>query len=159
RLTARYAALCRRFGGSPAPLLLTAEATGTPLLVGGAPPAGLLSPSLGGQCTLAAPELMLARGPAHPKPAAPALARGATAARDRFVVHPLVWLADREWRLAQEMACDEMAVRVTKSPAADYGEVLLKLAAQRPTRAHRGRVTVGALESPQMLRRRLIGMR
>lgn len=52
----------------------------------------------------------------------------ATLAHGLFFFHPLAWLAGREARLAQEMACDELALRVSATPATEYGEALLKIA-------------------------------
>src|SRR6185369_7852132 len=75
-----------------------------------------------------------------------------------FYFHPLVWLAAREWRLAQEMACDELAVRATQMPAADYGEMLLKVATQPRPWPQPGLATVGGRESPRTLLRRLNAM-
>jgi beta-lactamase regulating signal transducer with metallopeptidase domain len=39
-----------------------------------------------------------------------------------------VWLAQREWQVAQEMACDELTLQVTRAPAGDYAALLLQLA-------------------------------
>src|SRR5207247_5750717 len=48
-----------------------------------------------------------------------------------FFFHPIVWLAHREFGLAQEIACDELAVLCTGSRLSAYGAVLLQVAAQR----------------------------
>src|SRR6185436_7614216 len=37
-----------------------------------------------------------------------------------FFFHPLVWVARREVRLAQEIACDEIAMRATSTQAGEY---------------------------------------
>lgn len=50
-----------------------------------------------------------------------------TAAKVLFAVNPLVWGAGRELGLAQEMACDEMAVRATGAGLARYGRLLLTM--------------------------------
>ena len=49
-----------------------------------------------------------------------------------FFFHPLFWLAEREWRLAQEMACDAFALQATHAPVVDYAEMLLTLAGPIP---------------------------
>jgi hypothetical protein len=57
------------------------------------------------------------------------------------------------------MACDAIAMAVTRAPAAEYGGVLLKVAAQRPPDFRGGPVTVGVIESYHTLKRRLIAMK
>jgi len=42
--------------------------------------------------------------------------------------HPLVWVAHEQATLAEEIACDEEAVRGVNVPIADYGGTLLKVA-------------------------------
>jgi beta-lactamase regulating signal transducer with metallopeptidase domain len=48
-------------------------------------------------------------------------------ARTLFFFHPLVWLAQREYHLAQEGACDVLAVEATGASLARYGELLLRV--------------------------------
>src|SRR5262249_46793700 len=116
--------LCARMGLSR-PRVLLAPSIGGPMVLraGGAAlvlPAGLeATPETG---------LMLAHGLAH-------LARRdlewgwmLTAARVLFFFHPLIWAATGEWRLADEMAADEMAVRTTGASTGEYGRVLLRTA-------------------------------
>jgi len=76
-----------------------------------------------------------------------------------FFFHPLVWLALRESRLSQEVACDELAVRRPDVSVADYGRLLVELATQRPMPAS-PLVTVGVVESFHVfLKRRLSAMK
>jgi beta-lactamase regulating signal transducer with metallopeptidase domain len=76
-----------------------------------------------------------------------------------FFFHPLVWLALRESRLLQEVACDELAVRRPGVSVADYGRLLVELATQRPMPAS-PLVTVGVVESFHVfLKRRLSAMK
>jgi len=67
----------------------------------------------------------------------------------------VIWLGHREWRLAQEMACDALTVRITSARACDYGELLVRLASQRPEMPEAGLTAVGILESGTTLDRRL----
>ncbi len=46
-----------------------------------------------------------------------------------FFFHPLVRLGNREWELAQEIACDELVVHITDASQADYGTMLTTAAA------------------------------
>jgi beta-lactamase regulating signal transducer with metallopeptidase domain len=76
-----------------------------------------------------------------------------------FFFHPLVWLALREARLSQEVACDELAVRQPDVSVADYGRMLVELAARCPASAP-AVAAVGIAESFHIfLKRRLSAMR
>ncbi|QDT59976.1 Regulatory protein BlaR1 [Stieleria bergensis] len=50
--------------------------------------------------------------------------------RSLLFFHPLVWLATQRYALAQEIACDEIALRQTKSAASEYAGILLRLVEQ-----------------------------
>ncbi|MCW3051790.1 MAG: periplasmic component of the Tol biopolymer transport system, partial [Chthonomonadales bacterium] len=67
--------------------------------------------------------------------------------------------ANREWQLAQELACDDMAVLNTKIDVAEYGEMLVRMVT--PSRHSRtpGIASLSIVESLQTLHRRLIAMR
>ena len=153
------AALCRRLGVRRPPRLLTMQDTGSPFLTGALRPAITLPASLLSECSAAALELMLAHELGHLKRHDLRWAWLPTLARGLFWFHPLVWLAGAEWRLAQEMACDELTVRVTNAPPGDYGAVLLQVAAQSRARVTGGLITVGILESYHTLQRRLMAMK
>jgi beta-lactamase regulating signal transducer with metallopeptidase domain len=76
-----------------------------------------------------------------------------------FFFHPLVWLALRECRLAQEEACDELAVGQPDVSVADYGRLLVDLAARFQS-SRLSVVTVGVAESFQVfLKRRLCALK
>lgn len=76
-----------------------------------------------------------------------------------FFFCPFVWLANREWQFAQELACDDMAVLNTKIDVAEYGEMLVRMVT--PSRRSRvpGTASLSIVESLQTLHRRLIAMR
>ena len=76
-----------------------------------------------------------------------------------FFFHPGVWLALRESRLAQEVACDELAVHQPEVSVADYGRLLVELATRCPPNAT-PLVSVGVVESFHIfLKRRLNAMK
>ena len=141
------------------PRLLAAEGRGSPLLVLSGGPAVLLPASLLRDYAPEDVELMLAHELAHLKHGdllwswLPAVAHGL------FFFHPMVWLANREWRLAHEMACDELALEITTAAPGDYGQVLLRVAAQSRLNLQTGLATVGLEETPDTLKRRLTAMK
>ncbi len=80
-----------------------------------------------------------------------------TAAKILFFFNPLIWVVDRELGIAQEMACDEMAVRATRSKAARYGRVLLTMVRPDREAGSTWRVaTASAGASAEVIRRRLV---
>lgn len=148
----RVTQLCVRLGLRHPPALLTAEVAG-PFVVGTFRPAILLPAEL--TVTGAEQEWVLVHELAHVKRRdlwwnfLPILTQVV------FFFHPLVWLAHREWRFAQEMACDALTVRLTTARAADYGELLLRLATQRSGASNTGLSVAGILETGTTLERRL----
>lgn len=82
------------------------------------------------------------------------------AAKVLFAVNPLTWAAGRELGIAQEMACDEMAVGATGAGLAPYGKLLLTMV--RPCRTAGPTWTVASASagaSAKLMRRRLMGLR
>lgn len=153
--------LAERMGLPRAPLLLEAPGGGSPLLLGLAAPAVLLPRSMPAGSSPAEVRMMLAHELAH-------LKRGdllwnwlAALGNTLFFFHPLVWLAAGEWRLAQELACDEMALCATGAGPGDYGAMLVKVARGAAVLRH-GLAPVsgvGVADSPATLKRRLIEMK
>jgi len=66
-------------------------------------------------------------------------------------------LANREWRLAQEMACDELALRLTGQGPAEYGAALMEVAASN-SKGGQSFAAAGFDDSPNDLKRRLKAM-
>ena len=77
-----------------------------------------------------------------------------TLVRCLLFFHPLVWLAYREARLAQEAASDELTLRVTGARVGAYAQMLVDLTAGRAP-ALAGLGAAGILESGMLLERRL----
>jgi beta-lactamase regulating signal transducer with metallopeptidase domain len=158
-LIAECRTLAERLGLRRAPELLVAAGSGSPWLVGIRAPAIIWPAALLAGCGENELRLMLAHELAHLRQRDLVWGWLGTVAQALFFFHPLVWLAGGEWRLAQEMACDAIAMAITRAPAAEYGGVLLKVAAQRPPDFRGGPVTVGVIESYHTLKRRLIAMK
>src|SRR5207245_7413869 len=145
-LNGTSAAVCRWLGIRRTPPLSMTNGVGSPLLAGVVQPVIVLPVALLVERAPAELELMLAHELAHLKRHDLLWAWLPTLARGLFWFHPLVWLAGAEWRLAQEMACDEMAVLATNAPVGAYGGMLLTVAARCRARAAGGLVTGGGLE-------------
>src|SRR5205807_6808311 len=157
-LLEQYTRLCHRFGLRRCPRLLLCGAAGSPVLTGTRAPAIVLPPALVSSCSGEEIGAILAHELAHVKRHdllwswLPALAQAV------FFFHPLVWLAQREWRLAQEIACDELAVQVAQLPPLEYGQVILKVAARRRLQPYGEPAALGAAGSYQSLSRRLTAL-
>ena len=158
-LNACCLALSRRFGLREAPRLLVSDGAGSPVLLGGTRPAIILPPALLTDCSQPELELIIAHELAHRSRRdllwgwIPALGHAL------FFFFPIEWLAAHEYRLAQEMACDELAIHVSHARVGDYGEALLKVAARHRPNLQSRLVTVGIVESSQILKRRLLAMK
>jgi bla regulator protein blaR1 len=74
-----------------------------------------------------------------------------------FFFHPLLWLTRREWLLAQEMACDELALGHAGVSPASYGNMLLELVSSRRSRPAFG--ALGICETSKNLKRRILAMK
>jgi beta-lactamase regulating signal transducer with metallopeptidase domain len=73
-----------------------------------------------------------------------------------FFFHPLVWLARREWNLATESACDELALRLTRRAAQEYGSMLVDVVAQiNAPRRSASVLALGMFETGNIVKRRL----
>ena len=82
----------------------------------------------------------------------------AVVGRILFFFHPLVWLAKREIRLAQEMAADDLAVIVCRLRPVDYAAMLVEVAASWSL-PQTEELVVGVVGSHKTLKRRLKAMK
>jgi hypothetical protein len=78
--------------------------------------------------------------------------------RTLFFFHALIWLAQKEWQLAHEMACDELVILKTNALPASYGDVLVKVAEKCRQAMQEGLVAASMAESFKALKRRVIAM-
>lgn len=77
-----------------------------------------------------------------------------------FFFHPLVWLARREWLLAQELACDEVVLASQTGRIAEYGAALMKVIEGRFTPSMNSHsAAAGVAASGQNLKRRFAAMK
>lgn len=76
-----------------------------------------------------------------------------------YFFHPAVWLAKREWRLAQEIATDQLAIRGSQLNVTRYSRSLLSIIEKCPNRQVRSQFVVSVSETYAQLKRRIIAMR
>jgi beta-lactamase regulating signal transducer with metallopeptidase domain len=120
--------LCTKMGIGSQPRLVTADRASSPMTLrrGGSyvvvVPEELLAPNRGEDL-----QLVLAHELAHIKRRDLAWNWLYTVVKALFFFNPLIRVAGRELGIAQEMACDEMAVRATGARAARYGKTLLTM--------------------------------
>jgi beta-lactamase regulating signal transducer with metallopeptidase domain len=151
--------LCRRLGLRRVPQLVVGGDGAGPMVIGAIRPAVFIPAATLTESMPDQIRLMLAHELAHISRRDLAWNWLATAVQALFFFHPLVWFARREWRMAQESACDALAIEVTGATAADYGRVLLNAALQRPPGRALCPAAVGMSESYHSLKRRLSSMR
>jgi beta-lactamase regulating signal transducer with metallopeptidase domain len=151
--------LRQRFGLRQLPELMISPATTSPWLSGIRRPRIVLPTAGQGGWPSAGSELMLAHELAHVQRRDLLWNWLPAVSQTLFWFHPLVWLIGHEWRLAQEMACDEAALQVTNTTPADYCDMLLKVATQRLPQAGQRLATVGIVETYEALRRRVAAMK
>jgi hypothetical protein len=150
----------RSFRLPAVPSLLMSGDISSPLLLGIRRPVILLPSALVAASSLSNIRLMIAHEMAHLKRFDLGWVWLAVAGESLLFFHPLLWLARREWRLAQEMACDEMVVRLTRMHAAAYGDMLIGVAAlSLLNRRKPFLVTLGLTETKEMLAKRLNAMK
>ena len=145
-------ALAKQMGLRRAPHILSGPSVPTPCVVNWFRPIILLPPNFR-DFTPIELRLTLAHEMAHVRRGDLPLAVIPTLARTLFFFHPLVWWASAEWAAAREEACDALALSVTKTPRADYGRLLLKLAAPEAAAP-----ALGLSPGYRHLRRRLMSL-
>ncbi len=152
-------ALSRDLRLTGVPYLLSSTATATPLLIGIFRPCIVLPEALLSTCTPDELRLILAHELAHIRRRD--LLWGWLPLLTRLVCgfHPLVWLAERELGMAQEIACDESALHLTGVASSAYGRLLVRVAARFDPRPSRGFGMIGMTESYLTLKRRLSAMK
>jgi WD40 repeat protein/Zn-dependent protease with chaperone function len=145
-----------RAGFRRAPALL-ARLTGTPLLLGLAKPAIIVPEALLADDTHETLRLVLFHELAHLKRRDLLWSWLPALCHMLFFFHPLVWLAAREHRLAQEIACDALALRLADAGQAEYARMLTASILQRRT-PRPAPLALGIAESFATIHRRLSAM-
>ena len=149
-------ALSERLRLKRTPSISESPVVSSPLLLGIFHPQIILPRGLADSVSPSRLELMLAHELAHLRRRDLFWLWLFTLGETLFFFHPLVWLARREWTLATEAACDEMAIRLTRQTPRDYGEMLVDIVAATSRCANATPlVAVGIIENAHTLKRRL----
>jgi len=119
--------LCFYLGIEQCPELLESDDLVNPLLTGVSRPAIILPAAMEGECAIPELRMILAHELAHLKRRDLVLGWVPAIAQIVNWYNPLVALASREWAVAQEISCDELAVEVTASTSADFGRMVLSM--------------------------------
>ena len=144
-ITAEAAEVANRMSLKRVPPVRCSEEVDSPLIFGFCWPIILLPSKFVREFSAAELRMSLAHELAHMRRYDLVWSWLATACKVIFFFNPLVWFSDKEWRLAQEIACDECAVDVTQSDSELYGSLLLRLT--RPNQEVMSFVGVGMAES------------
>ena len=152
--------LCERSGLKRVPALVVCANGSPPFLTGVRLPTVCLPVTMVRDFDLAQVRLVLACELANLKQRSLLWAWLPAAAQTIFFFHPLVWLANRQCRAAQEAACDEVALEIARVPASEYAGLLVRVAEERMHTwvAHNGE-TNGAACSFGTLKERLTRMK
>ncbi len=153
------AQISHRMGLKHIPWLMAWRGGDTPLVLGGLKPVILLPEALLIDCGASELELMLAHELAHISRRDLLWAWLPLLARILFWFNPLVWIGLHELNTAQEMDSDALALKVTLAPVAEYGSLLLRVAARRCSDVRSEHVMLGMADSYQTLKRRLLAMK
>ena len=152
------ARLCGQSGVTRVPALLIIDGISTPLLTGIFRPAIMLPANVASMDS-ARVELILRHELGHLKRRDLAWNCLAAAAQIALWFHPLMWLCAREAALAQEMACDEFALRHGNASAPEFANLLIDLAAARQKVNPPQLLTASIVQTKATLERRLKAMK
>lgn len=159
-LTASLSQLCQYFDLARLPQLRSCPFIDTLALTGVWRPTIFLAPRFLQEEGQKAPlPLMLAHELAHHKRRDLAWNWLLWIRQTLFWFHPLVWVGARGWRMAQEVACDELAIKATQVPVAAYGAMLLQSAIKGRSLAPDNLFAVGVGERYATLHQRLSAMK
>ena len=147
-LVARAATAARAVGLRRVPEVRLVPGLPGPLVVGLVRPAVLLPDDALERLSPAELEMALEHEMAHVARRDLWLGLVPAATRRVFFFHPLAWLAEREYAIAREAACDEAVVSRDGADVFAYGRLLLRLSTPRPT-------ATATLSPHSVLRRRL----
>ena len=139
------------------PVILISSQAGTPLLTGLIRPRIVLPQSITREMSPERIRMILAHETAH------VVRRDLTwmwlfsFVEGFFFFHPMVWVAGRDLRTHQEMACDALAIKGAGTCAYDYANMLLQVVSRK--RDAKPALVLNMIETKQTLQRRIMAMK
>ena len=158
-LLARLAISSKLVGLRSPPELLETDGQGSPMLIGMIRPAIVLPVLTLSRLDASEQSMVLGHEVAHVR-------RGdlfwnflATIVRTLFFFHPLAWLCERQLRLIQEIAADELAIARQQYSSSSYANLLVSCIGKIGPARLAPTMSVAAAGSQQSLKRRIFAMR
>ncbi|MEX0727361.1 MAG: M56 family metallopeptidase [Planctomycetaceae bacterium] len=154
----RVVEACRQMGVKRVPAVRVTNDASSPLLFGFVHPTIVLPSLVLGSASDEKLNVAIAHELAHVKRRdllwnwLPALTRLA------FFFHPLVWLAQREWRLVQESATDKLAIASSRLTNEQYAMTLLELISKCTAPTRIPPVAIAVSDAYSQLSRRIVAM-
>jgi bla regulator protein blaR1 len=144
-----------------APQLFISTAASRPLLIGIRKPIIILPREVVTHSSLSSIEMMIAHELAHIRRGDLAWTLASALIQALFFFHPALWFARREYALAQEIACDELAITAIsreQHAVTAYAEMLLQIVATSASRTAPTHFTLGVADAKRTLERRIRSM-
>jgi beta-lactamase regulating signal transducer with metallopeptidase domain len=123
----QLAAQQQLFGLRKLPRLVAVEGHGSPMLIGVLRPIIMIPKETLRRLSIAEKTMVLGHELAHIRRADLLWSLVASGVRAVFFFHPLVWWAERQLRLVQEVGADELVVARQQWRVMDYGSVLVSV--------------------------------
>jgi beta-lactamase regulating signal transducer with metallopeptidase domain/Leucine-rich repeat (LRR) protein len=147
------------FGLRSLPKLLEIDDDGSPMLVGILRPVILMPAATLGRLSISEQKMVLGHELAHIRRADLLWGLVVALVRAVFFFHPLVWLSERQLKLTQEVAADELAIAQQRHDPASYGELLVSVVGKFGPARLVPRVSVETVGSLETLKTRLVAMK
>ncbi len=158
RLDTAYQRQCDMLGVRNPPHLLVTDRLSSPALVHGIRPVILFPVHLLKAGSQREHELMLAHELAHYQRHDLYWQWLPTGLHVLLFFHPMIWLAHRQYDLAQEIACDAHVVLQTRAPVAEYGRLLVEVASRTVAVNPWHHVKIDMVETADALKQRLTAL-
>src|SRR5687768_9809569 len=160
-LTNALSELSQKLSLRSAPQLFVSDATGRPLLIGIRKPAIILPRDMVAHFSASSVQMMIAHELAHVRRGDLTLTLATALIQVIFFFNPAVWFARREYALAQEIACVELAITAISREqitVSAYAEMLLQIVATPASRTAPTHFTLGVADAKRTLERRIRSM-
>jgi hypothetical protein len=140
------------------PTLLEVACDGSPMLIGAFRPAIVIPATTLRRLSAAEQTMVLGHELAHVRRRDVLWGLAASLVRAVFFFHPLVWLSERQLKLAQEVAADELVISKQRHDPIGYGNLLLSVVGKLGSRRLASTVSLETAGPVHSLTRRLVAM-